>query len=242
MKKSKFLIVPMIAFGMVSLAKAEPLVEESAIPGEFSANISLTSDYIFRGISQTGNNPAVQGGFDYTYDFGPAAVSAGIWASNVKFSDATIEIDYYAGVGGSIDNFSWDLSAIYYTYPGADSSLNYDFFEIAPSIGYDFGFMAVSAGLNYSPDYFGDSGDAYYTHGGIDIPLGKYFTLSGTVGYQAIDDNAAWGTDDYTDYGISLSTEIAGFGLSAGWTDTDLSKSQCDDACGVFSVALSRSF
>ncbi|MBO0333581.1 hypothetical protein J0X12_08155 [Sneathiella sp. CAU 1612] len=242
MKKSKFLIVPMIAFGMVSLAKAEPLVEESAIPGEFSANISLTSDYIFRGISQTGNNPAVQGGFDYTYDFGPAAVSAGIWASNVKFSDATIEIDYYAGVGGSIDNFSWDLSAIYYTYPGADSSLNYDFFEIAPSIGYDFGFMAVSAGLNYSPEYFGDSGDAYYTHGGIDIPLGKYFTLSGTVGYQAIDDNAAWGTDDYTDYGISLSTEIAGFGLSAGWTDTDLSKSQCDDACGVFSVALSRSF
>ncbi|WP_288902361.1 TorF family putative porin [uncultured Sneathiella sp.] len=242
MKKSKFLIVPMIAFGMVSLAKAEPLVEESAIPGEFSANISLTSDYIFRGISQTGNNPAVQGGFDYTYDFGPAAVSAGIWASNVKFSDATIEIDYYAGVGGSIDNFSWDLSAIYYSYPGADSSLNYDFFEIAPSIGYDFGFMAVSAGLNYSPEYFGDSGDAYYTHGGIDIPLGKYFTLSGTVGYQAIDDNAAWGTDDYTDYGISLSTEIAGFGLSAGWTDTDLSKSQCDDACGVFSVALSRSF
>lgn len=242
MKKSKFLIVPMIALGMVSLAEAEPLVEESAIPGEFSANISLTSDYIFRGISQTGNNPAVQGGFDYTYDFGPAAVSAGIWASNVKFSDATIEIDYYAGVGGSIDSFSWDLSAIYYTYPGADSSLNYDFFEIAPSIGYDFGFMAVSAGLNYSPEYFGDSGDAYYTHGGIDIPLGKYFTLSGTVGYQAIDDNAAWGTDDYTDYGISLSTEIAGFGLSAGWTDTDLSKSQCDDACGVFSVALSRSF
>jgi len=242
MKKSKFLIIPMIAMGATSLANAEPLIEESAIPGEFSANISLASDYTFRGISQTGNNPAVQGGFDYTYDFGPAAVSAGIWASNVKFSDATIEIDYYAGVGGSIDNFSWDLSAIYYTYPGADSSLNYDFFEIAPSIGYDFGFMAVSAGLNYSPEYFGDSGDAYYTHGGIDIPLGKYFTLSGTVGYQAIDDNAAWGTDDYTDYGISLSTEIAGFGLSAGWTDTDLSKSQCDDACGVFSVALSRSF
>ncbi|MDF2367225.1 TorF family putative porin [Sneathiella sp.] len=242
MNKSSFLIIPIITLGVVSFANADPLVEESAIPGEFSANISLTSDYTFRGISQTGNNPAVQGGFDYSYDFGPAAVSAGIWASNVKFADATIEIDYYAGVGGSVDMFSWDLSAIYYTYPGADSSLNYDFFEIAPSIGYDFGFMAVNAGLNYSPEYFGDSGDAYYTHGGIDIPLGKYFTLSGTVGYQSIDDNAAWGTDDYTDYGVSVSTEIAGFGLSVGWTDTDLPSSQCDDACGIVAVALSRSF
>lgn len=239
---SKYLIIPMIAVTSASLASAEPLVAESDVPGEFSANISLTSDYIFRGISQTGNNPAVQGGFDYSYDFGPAAVSAGVWASNVKFGDATIEIDYYAGVGGSIDAFSWDLSAIYYTYPGADGNLNYDFFEIAPSVGYDFGVLAVNAGVNYSPEYFGDSGDAFYTHGGIDIPIGDYFTLSGTIGYQTIDDNAAWGTDDYMDYGISISTEIAGFGLSAGWTDTDLPSSQCDDACGIFSVALSRSF
>lgn len=44
------------------------------------------------------------------------------------------------------------------------------------------------------------------------------------------------------DYGISLSTEIAGFGVSAGWTDTDLPSSQCDDLCGIFAVSVSRSF
>lgn len=242
MKMSKYLAISAIALGISTAAHADPLVEEGAIPGEFSANVALATDYVFRGISQTDNEAAIQGGFDYLYDFGPAGVHAGIWGSNVKFTDATIEIDYTVGVGGSVDNFSWDVSGIYYTYPGASSSLNYDFFEIAPSLGYDFGFMSLGAGVNYSPEYFGDSGDATYTHANIDIPIGKYFTVSGNVGYQTIDDNAAFGTDDYTDWGVSVSTEVAGFGLSAGWTDTDLDKSQCDSACGVFSVALSKSF
>ncbi|MCF8467205.1 MAG: TorF family putative porin [Sneathiella sp.] len=239
---SKYLLVPALAFGITTAATADPLVEAKDVPGEFSANLSLTNNYVFRGISQTDNEAAVQGGFDYSYDFGDAAVHAGVWASNVKFTDANIEIDYTVGVGGSADAFSWDVSAIYYTYPGSSSSLDYDFFEIAPSAGYDFGFLSVNGGVNYSPNYFGNSGDAFYTHGGVDIPLGPYFTLSGNVGYQTIDDNAAWGTDDYTDYSVSLSTEIAGFGLSVGWTDTDLPSSQCSDLCGNVVVALSRSF
>ncbi|WP_339630367.1 TorF family putative porin [uncultured Sneathiella sp.] len=242
MKYSRLLSTTVLALGLTTMAHAAPLVEESDVPGEFSANIGFTTDYTFRGISQTDNEPAVQGGFDYTYDFGPVAVSGGVWASNVKFTDATVEIDYYVGVGGAVDDFSWDVSAIYYSYPGASSSLNYDFFEIAPSVGYDFGFASVSAGINYSPDYFGSSGDAFYYSGGVDIPLGEYFTLSGTIGYQTIDDNAAWGTDDYMDYGVSLSTEIAGFGVSAGWTDTDLPSSQCSDLCGIFALSVSRSF
>src|SRR5262245_47643526 len=69
-----------------------------------SANIALTSDYIFRGISQTSANPAVQGGFDATWGI----FWAGIWASNVDFGGsgvgpfghdiANLEIDYYAGI------------------------------------------------------------------------------------------------------------------------------------------------
>ncbi len=243
MKISKLVTVSVLALGSYAgVAAAEPLVAESAVPGEFSANVGFVTDYTFRGISQTNNEPAVQGGIDYSYDFGPAAVHAGIWGSNVKFFDASAEIDFSLGVGGSIDKFSWDVTGIYYTYPGASSSLDYNFFEIAPSVGYDFDILAVTAGVNYSPDYFGSSGDALYSYASLDIPLGPYFTLGGHVGYQTIDDNAAWGTDDYTDWSIGLSTEVAGFGLSATWTDTDLPSSQCGDLCGVFALGISRSF
>ncbi|MCR9214605.1 MAG: TorF family putative porin [Proteobacteria bacterium] len=242
MKFLKCLTLVILSFGIATSAYAEQLISEDAIPGEFSASVLLTNDYVFRGISQTGNNAAIQGSLDYEYDFGPAAVHAGIWASNVKFTDATIEIDYTVGVGGSIDDFSWDVSAIYYTYPGAESSLNYDFFEIAPSVGYDFGFLSASAGVNYSPDYFGDSGDALYSHAGVEVPLGPYFTLGGNIGYQSIDNNANFGTDDYLDWGVAVSTELAGFTLSIGYNDTDLDKNQCDSACGNFVASVSRSF
>lgn len=242
MKVVNYLSISTLAFGIATSALADPLVEEGTIPGTFSASLLLTNDYTFRGISQTDNEAALQGSFDYEYSFGDVAVHAGIWGSNVKFTDATLELDYTVGVGGSVSDFSWDVSAIYYTYPGASSSLNYDFFEIAPSVGYDFGVLSASAGVNYSPEYFGESGDALYSHAGVEVPLGPYFTLGGTVGYQSIDDNAAFGTDDYVDWGVSLSTEIEGFAISVGYTDTDLDKSQCDAACGNFIVSLSRSF
>ncbi|TNE34497.1 MAG: hypothetical protein EP348_10805 [Alphaproteobacteria bacterium] len=242
MNASRFLAIPLLSLALTATAHADPLIEEKDVPGEFSANIALTSDYVFRGISQTNNEAALQGGIDYSYDFGPAAVHAGIWGSNVKFTDATLELDYTVGVGGSMDKFGWDVSAIYYTYPGSSSSLDYDFFEIAPSLSYDFGIASVTGGVNYSPNYFGNSGDALYSYASVDVPIGKYFTLSGNIGYQSIDDNTAFGTDDYMDYGVSVSTEIAGFGLSAGWTDTDLDNSQCGSLCGVFAVSLSKSF
>ena len=78
-----------------------PMVQADS-PHEFSANVALSTDYLFRGISQTDGSPAISGGFDYTYS--PVGIYAGIWASNVDFSsfgdDDNIEIDYYGGIGG----------------------------------------------------------------------------------------------------------------------------------------------
>jgi uncharacterized protein (TIGR02001 family) len=228
----------------VFLAPAAPGAAEekkSSFPGSFSGSLLLTNDYVFRGISQSDDVPAIQGSIDWAHDVG---AHLGIWASNVKFTDASIEIDYTAGFGRSIDKFSWDLSAIYYQYPGAAGSLNYDFWEIAPSVGYDFGILSASLGANYSPEYFGDSGDATYLSAGIEIPLGKSFALAANVGHQWIDKNANFGTDDYLDWGISLSAEFEGFTFSVGYTDTDLSDAQCagGDSCGILLFSISRSF
>lgn len=232
---------------------AEPLIDEKSFPGEFSANVGLHSEYYFRGISQTDDAPALQGGFDWsaTIDDGTGiGVYLGVWGSNVDFNEAagvdgaTVEIDYYGGLTGDVGStgVSWDVGFIYYSYPGADSSLNYDFIEAQGALSYDFGFASATASLNYSPENFGNSGTAFYPKLGVDVPVGKYLTLSAHVAKQYIEDNATFGQPDYVDWSVGATVNIAGFDVNLTWSDTDLSEAQCGDACGMVLLSVSRSF
>jgi len=86
-----------------------------------SANVTMTTDYLFRGISRTGERPAIQGGFDYTHTSG---FYLGTWASNVNYgSDTSTEIDYCVGFAGELAaGVGYDFSFIYFNYPGDDYS------------------------------------------------------------------------------------------------------------------------
>lgn len=212
---------------------------------ELSGNVTMATDYVYRGISQTDEDPAIQGGFDLGHSSG---FYLGIWGSNVDFNDgdeAHIEVDIYAGVGGGSGAWSWDVGFIHYDYPGADSSLNYDFDELYGSVGYDFGAASVTAGVAFSSDFFGSSGDSRYYTLDVDIPLPADFGLNLHYGNQDIDDNGAFGTPDYDEYKISLSKSVGGFDLALDYTDTDLSETECfggTDLCDsrvVFSVSKS---
>ena len=248
-------IVFTVALGLQSAA-AEEKKPEKLIPGDFSANVAVTSNYIFRGISQTDNIPAVQGGFDYDVGlFEKIKAYAGIWASNVNFSDgdqAQVELDVYFGLKGSIDKFSWSVGGLYYAYPGAARRLNYNFWEITGSAGYDFGFAELTVGVNYSPDYFASSGDAFYLQGTLKVPIpieeakpyAPYFAFH--IGRQWIERNAAFGAPDYTDWSVALGGTVLGFGLEVKYTDTSLSRGKCfggTSYCGAKAVfTVSRSF
>jgi len=153
-------------------------------------------------------------------------------------------VTQYAGYAGEYQGLSYDLGVIYYAYPGADDSLNYDFVEGAIALGYDFDIFAASASFNYSPEYFGESGDAQYYALGVDVPLPQDFTLSGHVGYQAIDDNAAFGVPDYTDWSVGLGYSYEGFDFSLSYVDTDLDEpGDCSDGCDSRVIfGISRSF
>lgn len=236
-----------------SIQAAEPLIDAKSFPGEFSANVSLVSEYYFRGVSQTDDAPAAQGGFDWsaTVDEGTGiGIYLGVWGSNVDFNEAggvdgaTIEIDYYGGLTGSIGDtgLGWDIGFIYYTYPGAASSLDYDFWEGQVALSYDFGIASATASLNYSPENFGKSGDALYPKLGVEAPIGKYLTLSAHVAKQYIQDNTTFGLPDYVEYGIGATVNLAGFDVNLTWSDTDMSDTECGDACGMFLLSVSRSF
>jgi uncharacterized protein (TIGR02001 family) len=217
---------------------------ELGIPGEFSANAGFVTEYSFRGIAQSDETIAAQGGFDWSHDSG---VYLGVWGSNVDFNDgdqATVEVDLYGGYGFEFKGLAVDIGAIYYAYPGANSSLDYDFWEAAVSVGHDFEAFALSASLNYSPDFFASSDDAYYAAAYLDVPLPHDFSLSAHVGYQDIEDEASFGVPDYYDWSVGLGYNLEGFDLALTYVDTDLDEpSQCADGCEdrvIFSI--SRSF
>jgi len=159
---------------MKKLLLTTTLLASFAVPAMaegVSGNLTFTTDYVFRGVSQTDEAAAIQGGFDYEHGNG---LHAGVWGSNVDFNDTrdgSMELDIYAGFGNEVGAFSYDVGGIYYMYPGAESELDYDFWEAYVSAGYDFDAFAVSASINYSPEFFGDTGDAVYYAAGVDVPL-----------------------------------------------------------------------
>lgn len=234
MTKRLALISAICVFGFAASASAQESELSAAIPGELTANVALTTDYVYRGISQSDEGPAIQGGVDYTYDVegdGFPGFYAGVWGSNVDFNDgdeASLELDVYAGISGSLDQIGdWKLGALYYAYPGADDSLDYDYWEFATSLTHDFGAFAATASYNYSPDNFGGTGDAHYPALGVTVPLPYDLTLNGHVGYQDIEDGV-----DYWDWSAGIGYTWTTFGVSLNYIDTDLDEpSECADGC-----------
>lgn len=227
---------------------AAQATEES--PAWLSGNVTVTSDYAFRGISQTLREPAIQGGLDFA---GPRGLYAGIWGSSLNFGEdlsggarAQLELDAYAGIARDLYGVSWRLGAIYYGYPGAADARNYDYVEVGVGAARDFGVADASVSAAYSPDFFAGSGDGLYLSSAVGIPLWSVFSLGLAVGHQTIEDNAAFGADDYLHWQGSLSADLYGFTLTAAYVDTDVSGTACfggTDLCearGVFSISRSR--
>jgi uncharacterized protein (TIGR02001 family) len=205
--------------------------------GEFSGNITLTSDYSFRGISQTGEEPAIQGGFDWDSGSG---FYLGAWGSNVNFGDGdetSMELDIYAGYAGSLESLGYDFGFIYYIYPGANSNLNYDFWEIYGSLGFDFDVASISAGIAYTSDNFGDTGDGLYLMSGVSIPISDMFSLDASLNYYDVEPGFG---DDYLDWMIGATLTVDWFDANLSYIDTDLSNFEAADSRIVFSI--SRSF
>ncbi|MCB1682127.1 MAG: hypothetical protein H6858_04525 [Rhodospirillales bacterium] len=210
----------------------------------FSGNLGFVTDYSFRGISQSDEGAALQGGVDLNHTSG---LYAGVWGSNVDFNDgdeANLEVDLFAGFSNQFSGLNYDLGLIYYAYPGADDSLDYDYWEFAASIGYDFDVVALTASFNYSPEFFANSGDAEYYVLAFDAPVFKGLSVTGHLGHQDIDDNAALGIEDYNDWSLGLGYSLYGFDASLQYVDTDLDEpDECADGCDARLVfGLSRSF
>ncbi len=177
-----------------------------------SANIALVSDYVFRGVSQTLEDPAIQGGFDYNHESG---FYVGTWASNVDFFDggpgddgADFEIDVYLGFGGDFtETWNWDVSYTQYMYPGTVSGVDLDYGELIVDIGYN---EFATFTLGYSNDVFAVDETGIYYGLGLGNPINDQLSWNANIGHYNLDD--AFG-DGYTDYSLGLSYDIEQFSI-----------------------------
>lgn len=227
--KTKLLSQAILA-GSIALAGSNVAVADGHGQGfSVSGNVALTSDYRFRGLSQTSEGPAIQGGFDVESSTG---FYIGTWGSNVGFGDGSMEIDYYAGYAGEFGKgFGYDVGYIYYDYPqGSEDNLDFDEWYASVSYG------DLTVGGAYTSEFTGDSGSAAYGYVDYSFGLDKLdlpttMSIDVHVGYQKLGTNIFNPEhDNYTDYSVGVSKDALGLTWSLAAVGTNLSRTECKRA------------
>lgn len=185
----KFLKLALVAAAASVAMSGAAMAEELKL----SYNVGVASDYIFRGISQTGADTQVFGGVDATYGIG----YAGVWASNVDFgtSEPSAEIDLYAGIRPTQGDVNFDFGVLYYGYvkdeapitdPKVASLGSFSYFELKAAASKAFGPGTLGLAVYYSPEFALEGGDAVYYELNGSTPIAHGLTLSGAIGRQEV--------------------------------------------------------
>ena len=229
------LAVPAYADGMRGSIKDKPAEARRCT---LSANVALTSDYVFRGFSQTAEGPAIQGGFDATCGI----FYAGLWGSSLDYDGlAGMELDVYTGVKGTTGRLAWDLGVIYYSYPNNSANFygqpNPNYVELKVGASTEIwkgGTVGVTA--FWSPDYTFETGSVVTVEGAFaqTLPaMGRFTpTFSALLGYQKGFDNdyVAFNTANGDDHYLYWNAGVA-FAFDKNWSvdfrywDTNISNS-----------------
>ena len=248
MLKNKLLLVALAS------SFALPALADTAPASPFSTNVSLTNNYLYRGLTQSGANPAIQGGFDYA---GASGLYVGTWGSSISWlGDAStprsgLELDTYAGYRGTGGPVSYDVGYIRYNYSGSfntSAGAKADTNEVYGAVTYSI----LTAKLSYSlGDLFGFVASSGSTYADLtaNYPIGDTgYAIGAHYGKQNVHGT---GNDNYTysDYKVFGSKDL-GTGYSASLTvsGTDAKDAGYTSAQGIklgktaISVALSRTF
>ncbi len=203
-----------------SLLGGVALAEDETSAWSVSGSVTVTSNYMFRGVTQSSGDPALQAGVTVAHEGG---FYAGFWGSSIDFGDgeSELELDPFIGYGGALgENTTFDLNVTYYGYPGTPSSWDYEFVEFAAGLAHDFGVAKIGVKAAYSPDFFGGTGDAFWLGGNLAVPFTEWLSASGNIGYQWVDED--YGGTDYMHYDIGLTATWHDVSFDIRYVGTDL--------------------
>ena len=252
MNKSLIALALAGAFAVPAFAQtaaSEPAPAAEASPHTLTGNLGLFSSYRFRGIDQTFNKPALQGGIDYSHSSG---IYVGNWNSNVNsgagFPEGNLEMDFYGGWKTTFGDFGLDLGGIYYYYPGSTAT------PLSGSNARDLGASSsgtvnngelyiagswkfITLKYNYAvTDYFSlpDSKGTSYLDLAANYDLGDGWGIQAHVGhlyaskykyaFTAGSDNIS-----YTDWKLGVTKDFSGWVVGLAYVDTN-AKGDCGNA------------
>ena len=229
---------------LIAVAVAGALAAPLSAFAQVSYNVGVVSDYLFRGVSQTHGDPALQGGIDYAHSSG---FYVGAWGSTITwvkdaYGKGSTEIDVYGGYKNSFaGDWTYDVGLISYNYPGKGAAIpavnaNPDTTEVYAALGYKW--LTVKYSHAISSHFIGWQGGAAfdqktrgsnYLEANASYDLGNGWGIGGHVGHQKVKDfsNATYASADYTDWNIGVTKDV-GFGV-VGLTYSDTNtKGSCN--------------
>jgi len=229
---------------IIAVATSALLTLSAGADAAVSATVNLASDYTFNGVSQTGNDPALQASLDYSADNG---FYAGTWASNLDFGgsdDTNIEWDAYIGKYYQLnEKIGLDVGIAYYTYHGDSASDTYNYPEAYTKFGYSSSLGDTELNFWYSWDYFGLDVNHYIAMVAhtFEVAPGHNVKVSFDRSTSANENKWAWGNGDksYNHYRVEYMTSWNGFDFDLALEDTNMDWDTADSRV-VFSV--SRTF
>lgn len=232
----------LIALALVSAFAAPAFAEDAPAPEHsFTANVGVVTDYVFRGISQSQHQPAVQAGVDYAHSSG---LYAGVWGSTIEWADRKdwsyqkdnkLELDLYGGYKGALGDFTYDVGAIRYYYPGSFQStyggaanVTANTTEVYVAGGWKIVSLKYSEAV--SQNFIGWGGTANnektkgsaYTDLTVTYPVNETLNLIAHYGHQSVKNTPAGVSDwSYNDWKLGVTKDV-GFGVvGLAYTDTD---------------------
>ena len=235
MKKTSQILVGALGLAFASAwtltanAQEAPAAMPAPAPA-LTANASFTTNYIFRGITQSANRPAVQGGLDYT--LGDSGFAVGTWVSSIDFGDHTpFEWDLYANYNFNLGPVGASVGVIGYVYVWDGNFGPYTWVEPNIGLSHDFGVFAWSAKAFWAPSvpsgyltirnqYNPDS--SFYLTTGVSVPVAPWLAFSGNVGYQGYSGGKPKGVSDdsYTEWDLGATITIDKYSLDLRYIDT----------------------
>jgi uncharacterized protein (TIGR02001 family) len=204
----KLRLAAAFTLAMATLGASPARAEEQKPENEVTYNAAVTTDYRYRGISQSRLDPALQGGADYVHN--PNGLYLGTWLSTIKWTkdlggDGNVEWDLYGGKRGEITpGVSYDVGGLYYFYPSNGLHPNANTFELYGQLGYGPAYVKYS---HATTNLFGtpNSKNSGYLDVGANIDVASGLVLNLHVGHQSVKHNGAF---SYTDYKVGLTKDF----------------------------------
>lgn len=242
MKMSK--LTSAILTGGLLIGAASASAEEASGPFTTAGSIAITSDYLYRGISQTSGAPAIQGSLTLSHESG---LYATVWGSSIGFGSG-LELDPAIGFAGKVGEIGYDVGVLHYGYPhSTDDELSagsgqYDFTELYASVS----FSGAKLGVAYANEFFGETGKSVYLYGAYGTEVAG-FGVSAHVGLNLLDDEfygpgLALDEDSYIDYKLGVSKAVQGVTVEVAYMGSNLDDDIVPDGEGTFVATVSKAF